>query len=727
MKKLIASIVALVAAVANAQQAQNSPRIGYVYPAGGKQGTTFELKLGGQALDGIDAAHVSGKGVTAKLVDYIKPISQGQAGLLREKLKELADKQSAAMKDKSAPPYTADDEKAAADIRKKLADFLRKPNSPALVETVTLEVTIDSAAAVGARELRLETPNGMTNPMVFQVGALTEFAEKESRASAAADVVEITLPSAVNGQIMPGDVDRYRFKATKGQKLVVQAQARELIPYLADAVPGWFQAVITVYDAKGLEVAYGDDFRFNPDPVLYYEVPSDGNYVVEIRDSIYRGREDFVYRITIGELPFITGVYPLGAKVGGETTVELSGWNLPSNKLTVNTKEAGVQYLSVRNAQGISNRVPFAVDATGDVPEQEPNDSIAKAQVLTLPTIVNGRIDRPGDWDVYRIDARVGSELVVDVEARRLGSPIDSVVRLTDAAGKQLAFNDDSEDKGMGLSTHHADSLVRFSVPATGAYYLHIGDTQNQGGKEFTYRLRVGPPRPDFELRMAPSGINVRAGASVPVTVQVVRKDGFAGEVNVSLKDAPAGFVLSGSKIPAGQDKVRMTLTAPPAATKEAVALSLTGKAMIAGKEVTRPVVPSEDMMQAFFYRHMVPAQELMVSVSGRWATKNVIKVVSPTPVRIPVGGTARVVVSTPSGAFFGKTVLELSEAPEGISIKSMNPVREGTEIVLECAYGKVKPGTKGNLIINAFVERGEKKRTLLGVIPAVAFEVISR
>ena len=120
----------------------------------------------------------------------------------------------------------------------------------------------------------------------------------------------------LNGQIMPGDVDRFAFKARKGKRLVAAASARDLIPYLADAVPGWFQAALTLYDPNGNEVAYADDYRFRPDPVLFYEVPADGQYVLEIQDAIYRGREDFVYRITLGELPFVTGIFPLGGRPG---------------------------------------------------------------------------------------------------------------------------------------------------------------------------------------------------------------------------------------------------------------------------------------------------------------------------------------------------------------------------------------------------------------------------
>ena len=95
---------------------------------------------------------------------------------------------------------------------------------------------------------------------------------------------------------------------------------------MADAVPGWFQPVMAVYDARGKELAYDDDYRFKPDPVIFFEVPKDGEYVFTITDAIYRGREDFVYRVTVGELPFVTSIFPLGGRVGTAVKVEMKGW-----------------------------------------------------------------------------------------------------------------------------------------------------------------------------------------------------------------------------------------------------------------------------------------------------------------------------------------------------------------------------------------------------------------
>ena len=306
---------------------------------------------------------------------------------------------------------------------------------------------------------------------------------------------------------------------------------------------------------------------------LFFKVPEDGQYVVEIKDAIYRGRPDFVYRIAMGELPFITGIFPLGGRAGTATTVKLSGWNLPADTLTMDAKDMtpGIHPLSVRKGDMISNTMPFAVDTLPECLEQEPNDSTQTAQAVTLPVIVNGRIDRPGDWDVFRFEGRAGQQIIAEVNARRLESPLDSVLELIDAAGKRLAFNDDHEDKADGLHTHHADSLIHFTLPADGTYYVRLGDAQHQGGPEYAYRLRLSAPRPDFELRVAPSCINAISWRLNPIAVFALRKDGFTGEIALRFKDDPEGLALSGGVVPEGQDQVRLTLAVAPMLSAEPI------------------------------------------------------------------------------------------------------------------------------------------------------------
>jgi len=774
------------AAVSLAQAQQRGLHIGYVYPAGGQQGATFEAVIGGQFLNGVNAVDVSGGGVEATIVELIQPMPGKVLNELRIKVDELLarkavvrndfraleafrsfktaktaktepgdqDKELEELKKKYAgATWTAADEAMLLEIRKKISGAVRRPANPAIGELAIVRITVAADAKPSQRELRIASPTGLSNPLVFHVGPLSEFSAPasknltEQKSSIAKTAVApksrqkdpemtVTLPAVINGQILPGKVDRYRFPAKRGQKLVVAASARDLIPYIADAVPGWFQATLALYDAQGTELAYEDDYRFHPDPVLYYRIPADGQYVVEIKDAIYRGREDFVYRIAIGEMPFVTSIFPLGGPAGTQTTVELKGWNLPANSLVVDAadKAPGTRSLSVRRGPSVSNAVPFAVDTLPECLEKEPNNEPATAQQVTLPVIVNGRVGQPDDADIYCFQGRAGSELVAEVHARRLGSPLDSVLRLTDAAGKQLAFNDDQKDKGAGLTTHHADSYLRATLPADGTCYVHLGDMQHRGGPEFAYRLRLSPPRPDFELRLVPSSINARAGTTFPVTVYALRKDGFAGEIAVALKNAPAGFALSGGLVPAGQDQVRLTLTAPSPAPPEPASLRLEGRATIEGREITHPVVPAEDMIQAFEYRHLVPSQELKVAVAGRLAPKAFVKVLSETPVKIPAGGTARIRLAVPP-YILTRVQLALSDPPEGITLQKVSSSDEGAEIVLQSDAAKARPGLKGNLIFTASPRAGgtpaksksKSAQRALGLValPAIPFQIV--
>jgi hypothetical protein len=591
----------------------------------------------------------------------------------------------------------------------------------------------------------------LTNPIVFSVGELPEFSRKPVRVAPEYNVVngatpanraaprppeppiEIALPVVVNGQMTPGTADQYRFQAKRGQHLVVAASARELIPYVSDAVPGWFQAALTLRDAQGKELASADHFLFHPDPLLDYEIPSDGEYVAEIHDSIFRGREDFVYRLAIGELPVITGIFPLGEKAGARTAIETQGWNLPVARVTENFKgKAKTEYpISLRKNGWTSNSVPFAVDTLPETLARPGIGHREKAQKVKLPIVVNGRVAQPGAVAYFRFEGRAGDEIVAEVSARRLGSPLDSVLKLTDAAGKQIAFNDDFEDPGAGLITHQADSLISCQLPAKGSYFLQLTDAQGKGGPDYGYRLRISHPRPDFELRVVPSSLNLRAGATVPITVRAIRRDGFSGEIALNLKDAPGDFALSGAAVPSGQDKVRVTLTAPRTPVGAPLSIHLTGRATIDGHEVTRTAIPAEDMEQAFAYHHLVAEDAWMVRVIGEGARgvgwRSIEK-----PVKLRSGDATPFQLFVPPRFQLGVR-LALNEPPEGISIQSVTPDWDGVSVVLRVQADKAKPGLKGNLILDAFREVAPKpdaanqarRRQPLGTLPAIPFEVV--
>lgn len=695
MNKLRFAILglAIFAAAASSARAQ-SQYIGFVYPAGGQQGATFPIRLGGQGLIYASDLVVSGEGVTCRLVDYYRVLGNQELGLVSQQLGELrrkgytlSDEMAAKMagfefpapigpdtgpeavralicpicgtansldatvcikcnakleKPKDPPPGAKDAKGDAAKSEKEVAKqkmidrlqrrFAEDERNPAVrsqTELVFAEITVAPDAKPGRREIRVITKRGVSNPLPFYVGQAPEVARKpmktmqlpllgkeylaQRKRPKEEEELRITLPCTMNGQIAAGEVNRYRFQANKGQRLVISAKARDLVPYVADGVPGWFQAVLKLYDASGKELAYDDDFRFNPDPIIFFEVPEDGDYLLTINEALFRGRESFVYRITVGEMPFITSIFPLGARAGEPVKIEMEGWNLEKTKLTPPPKDAkpGQYLLSAVNSHLVSNQVPFVLDTLPECLEQEPNDSPAKAQKVSLPIIINGRADRPGDWDVFEVAGKAGETIVAEVTARRLGSPFDSFVKVTSADGKIIALNDDHFDAGSGLNTDHADSYLMVKLPADGKYFIHIGDTSRRGGKEYVYRLRLSQPQPDFALRLMPSRLCMPSKGAASVTVYAIRKDGFDGPIKLSFKDLPEGLQSPGATLAAKQEVVGLSLKTSLTEMEKPVNVTVLGTAKVGDREIVREAVPTEDKMQAFLWRHLLPAETL--------------------------------------------------------------------------------------------------------------------
>jgi hypothetical protein len=514
-------------------------------------------------------------------------------------------------------------------IQRIFAEDERNPAVRAHTELVFAEVMVAPNAKPGRREIRVITRQGISNALPFYVGQMPEVARKpmktcrkpvlgkESQAQRKRppeeETVRVKVPCTMNGQIAAGEVNRYRFAAKKGQRLLISCKARQLVPYVADGVPGWFQAVMRLHDEKGRELAYNDDFRFDPDPVIFFEVPADGEYVLTINEALFRGRESFTYRITVGQLPYVTGIFPLGGRAGQPVKIETTGWNLEKTTLSPppNGAKPGRYMIAAKNGKLVSNYVPFAIDTLPECLEKEGNDDPSNAQKVSLPVIVNGRSDRPGDWDVFEVHGKAGETIVAEVHARRLGSPFDSFVKVTGPDGNIIALNDDHHDAASGLNTDHSDSYLMVKLPADGKYCVHIGDTRRHAGKEYAYRLRISRPRPDFELRLVPSRIVMRSKSSASLTVYAIRKDGFDGAIKISFKDLPKGFTSGGATMAAKKESTRISLKTTLTDMERPVDLTVVGSAKVGKTEITHAAVASEDRMQAFLWRHLLPAENL--------------------------------------------------------------------------------------------------------------------
>lgn len=628
--------------------AQPAPRLGYVYPAGGQAGTTLEVTIGGRGLQEMNRAIFSSPHVTAEVLEYRHPMSIRQFNALREELQQLQAKRQAWLRAGrprgGAPQATNTWTETDARRFRQILDEIRRnaPNrnaTPALAETVTLRVSIERSAPTGEVELRLAGPRAISNPLTFCIGPwpersrpparppnpelerfLARWRDLNTEATADPDTIHVVPPVVLNGQILPGTRHRYQFPARRGQRMIAALQARALIPYLADTVPGWFQAVLTLYDSRGREIAANDDFRFHPDPLLSCEIPEDGEYVLEVRDALFRGREDFVYRLTLGELPRVTDVFPLGGRQGETTEVELTGWNLPSTRWNVDNTTAapGVRQIHFSDGSNHWGSTWFAVDSLPEIPEPEPNDTPAEAPLLSPPVIVNGRILAPGEADLFRFRGRAGEVRVVEVMARRLHSPLDGRLEWLDNQRRVLATADDAPDPAFGLITHQADPYLVITLPADGEYFLRLTDAQGKGSPAHAYRLRLSPPRPDFELRLLPSALGARPGGTVTAAVHVIRREGFNHAIQLVLRGGPPGLALHNAQIPEGATQAWIHLQVPATAVPGVHRLELEGRARANEQTWVRPVVPADEWMQAFFYRHWVPARQLYLQVTDR-------------------------------------------------------------------------------------------------------------
>jgi hypothetical protein len=663
----IVIISALFAAGMNlAVAAADLPHIGYAYPAGGAPGTEFEIKVGGQFIYGAKSAWINDRDFKLQVIDSKEP----------EK---------------------------------------RKPNNQkkAIDEVVKLKVFIPKDAVPGDRELCLITDSGISNKLIFNIAQLKEIMETEPNNKRENAVRIPELPVLINGQIMPGDVDFFKFTAKKGQHLVLEASARALIPYLADAVPGWFKICLTLYDAHGRELAFADDFRYEQDPVLFYDITSDGDYFLAVRDSIYRGREDFVYRVKIGELPYITHIFPLGASSGkSPVTVKIYGVNLPADSLDVDHNMPAVQRVSVKQNGVVSNLVSFAVSELSEVFAAAACNSRESAQKITVPVVINGRIRNSGEKNYFCFEGKKGQTVVLKVYARRLGSPLDSFITLFNSRGEVLKQNDDWKDLSEGYITHHADSGLTHMLPENGIYTVQIYDTQGKGGMEYAYRLRISGLEPDFALIAAPASLTLPKGGAAMLTVFAIRKDGFNGQIKLNLKDNASGLTLRGTVIPENSNKVRITISASEQSHTGIALPVLEGVALINGKTVSHTATPAEDEMQAFIFHHLVDSGEETVLIndsapfviSAAIPPQGFIELVQGKEVFIQLEITRKPDLKIPVS-------IQLADPPKGISIKNgFIPADKDKHSIILKAEAGVPPGMMNNLILTgiAYIEREE-------------------
>jgi hypothetical protein len=234
----------------------------------------------------------------------------------------------------------------------------------------------------------------------------------------------VTLPVSIHGSIArAGDVDYYRFEAKAGQEVGVQA--------VTSAIGSKLDPVLLLTDACGRALAESTS------GVLGYRCPQAGSYALGIRDREYRGGADMPYRLNIGDLPIITAVFPLGLRRGTEAEVAVEGVNLGPTR-TLKIKAAADAVPGTRLSVSLTTPHGAPLSKPSLVVGEFPEVGSPHGAVLTAPVTANGRISEPGTAEAWRFHAKRGQRLILEVNARRLGSPMDSVIEVLDAAGRPV-------------------------------------------------------------------------------------------------------------------------------------------------------------------------------------------------------------------------------------------------------------------------------------------------
>lgn len=493
------------------------------------------------------------------------------------------------------------------------------------------KVTIPRDVPASSLDVRVVSKWGVSNPRAFIVGDLPEAVEKDPN-NDVSEAQVIPLNSTVHGTIaQPTDVDYYRLRGTKGQRVVVHCQATSIDSRL--------NAAIEVYSAAGSLLGAGRHYQ-NGDALVDVVLPDDEDCLIRVFSFAYQqGGTEYFYRLTASIAPWIDAVFPAVVEPGKKTMVTVYGRNLPGGvpdptavvqgrileKITTTiTAPSGpaVERLAysghvppptafvdgfefrLRNDTGASNpflltyaRAPLVLDpGTNDTPET--------AQAVSVPCEIAGRIEKRRDRDWYSFTARKGTVLSIELYGDRLGAPVDLYAVLRNGRTKQTITElDDNPEQTPNQFFHRSDdpARYRFSVPDDGTYLLQVSSRESdvEASPRHVYRVRITPEQPDFRLVVmpasptAPDAAVVHRSASQYFAVFVSRMDGFDGEIALRAEGLPKGVSCPPQKIAAGQRQGVLVVSASADAALGHAELRVKGAATIAGKSIEREARPA--------------------------------------------------------------------------------------------------------------------------------------
>jgi hypothetical protein len=581
---------------------------------------------------------------------------------------------------------------------------------------------VEASAEPGRHDFHVIAPHGSTLAW-FDVGTRPESTEKEPNDDQKT-AQSIEFPVLINGIVRPRDYDYFKFSVRTGQSITFDLSGSRNESGL--------DAVLSLLDENGEEIAYNDDYYWFKDPHLVHTFEQAGTYFLRVYGTGESGSATDDYRLTAGEMPHVYHAMPLGAQRGEPVDVQLFGVNLGRIEKAVlgeGIAEAEILSREDRSARirlmipketpngvyrlhvdGATLPVPFAVS---DLPEVTVTTGSAgskeDAYPVTLPVIANGVIDVPRAAHHFTFRVDEPQTILLAVDSFRFDYHLDPIVILYDEAGQRLAYQDDPTTNS-AKEPANVDPHLVFHLPKAGRYTVRVRDNAFRGDPNYPYRLTLKRAAPDFTAGVVGTDDTLFRGREHIVMVQVRRLEGWNTPVEIRAENLPRGVsgpekvivpieptrfkgtcgeehILDGTKI---EYPLRIAADAPPGLSK----IRFRARSVMDSRVVEHEVIPRYWFKP--LTRIMGPAQspELYATVA------DLPQVVLETPDRISLRigeqKTIQVVITRLDG---GGEPMELRpvEPPEGLV---MEPVMVRAGATLADAKVKVSAGGPFSVVL---------------------------
>jgi hypothetical protein len=481
--------------------------------------------------------------------------------------------------------------------------------------TQTWDIRIAAEVPPGLYDLRAVNRLGLSAPRAFHVSPVPMAPVRDARDG---EPLAIEPGQRFAGRLEEGEVDRFRFRAPRSERLIVEC--------LGERLDSMVDATLLVRDGDGRAVASARD-QIGLDPALAFDAREGSEYTVEIWDFAYRGT--YPYLLQVASVPRVLFAFP-PIVPGGEGITTFHGWNLPGGTgaaplealaAPVTAAPPGehplIAYhptaalldgmLEARPAALACEPILLLRSALPASIEAEPNDAPGSAAKISPPCGLSGHFDTPRDRDWYAFRARKDERFEIEVTSARLGAACDPLLLIARRetreppaaapAVQDLVFLDERE---VGFPREDAirkkfvaperDPVALWTAPEDGEYLVQVRNRNGRSGPEAFYHLAIAPPRPRFTL-VAIHAENesgeapvVPRGGSQSCDVLIERHGGFEGPIEVTAEGLPPGLSAAPVFAGPGEEFVPLVFTATSDAPPWAGGVRVTGTAAWKGE-----------------------------------------------------------------------------------------------------------------------------------------------